>query len=95
MAYHNTTNLSGGELKDSIKKAQTQNEAVMEIFKMNTSMSPSQVWKCYGAVKAPLTSIRRSITNLTKEGYLKKTIVQRHGVFGRLESVYTLLTTNK
>ena len=90
MTYHNTTNLSGDDLKDSTKKAQTQNEAVMEIFRMNTSMSPSQVWKCYGTVKAPLTSIRRSITNLTKDGYLKKTVIQRHGVFGKPEYVYTL-----
>jgi response regulator of citrate/malate metabolism len=90
MTYYNTTNLSGADLKDSTKKAQTQNEAVMEIFRMNTSMSPSQVWKYYGTTKAPLTSIRRSITTLTKDGYLKKTILQRHGVFGKPEYVYTL-----
>ena len=38
-----------------------------------------------------ITSVRRSITDLTKEGYLEKTSEQRKGLYGKKEYIWRII----
>ena len=86
--YYNTNHLSGDELKQAVTNADAQDCAILLIFQ-NTgkAYSPSQIMgMCHRAGKNwPLTSIRRSITNLTKSNNLVKTGVQVIGIYGKPE----------
>lgn len=96
--YYNTTNETGNDLKESRSKASTQDNDILEYFKKNEECSPSQVWKELrekeldrdGVTTMPLTSVRRSITNLTKKGYLEKTTNKRKGIYGKPEYIWKL-----
>jgi len=91
MSYYNTTNLTGTELDDSHEKAQRQEYVVLGIFQRHKELTASDAWSYYTARKrAPLTSIRRSITNLTTDGHLKKTDRQKIGMYGKPEYIYEL-----
>jgi hypothetical protein len=98
MPYYNTTNLAGGALKKAKNKTLTQKERVLSIFQFRKLadlkiglnrglLSPSQCWKIYQLEygRTPITSIRRSITDLTNDGYLEKTGFKSLGEFGRPE----------
>lgn len=90
-SYHNTTGEKENTLAKYENKALTQDEKVLEFFKKgnrwNHSWSPSEVWiRCFGpAPKVPLTSVRRAISNLTKEGKLVRTEEKVNGPYGRNE----------
>ena len=43
--------------------------------------------------QVPLSSIRRGISNLKKQGYLKKTNETKIGIYGKPEHIYTLSQT--
>lgn len=86
--YFNTTNEKGGTLKQYQKKAMTQDEKVLLIFKeADTMLTPFQVlmkWKAkYHRPSPPLTSIRRAINTLTKYRKLVKTNKKGVGAYGR------------
>jgi len=86
--YHNTTNLSGAELKKAQKRALTQNEAIYLLFTQRSrDFIPSEVLFILEEKLnyPPLTSIRRSISNLTRFGLLIKTEIKRNGQYGRKE----------
>lgn len=89
--YYNTTNLSGSDLKSEIENAKTQKDAVLLIFQTYGPLTPSNAWSLYGATKAPLTSIRRAITDLTTEGHLIKSLTLKPGLYGKPEHLYKLL----
>lgn len=91
MAYYNTTNQSGEALVSSKKKATSQEVKILQLFTRNprVAFSPSQVWATFGNA-APLTSIRRSITNLTKQGLIEKTSHKTEGLYGRDEYTWKL-----
>lgn len=86
--FHNTIGLLPSEHREREKKAISQDEKILKFFKENphADFTPSQVWIQFGQ-QYPLTSIRRSITNLTKAGELVKTDNKRPGLFG--EANYT------
>lgn len=78
--FFNTSRLQGEELKQATKKAYTQNEAVFEVFRYcNMAISPSH---CLMLLESRtrmtwlITSVRRAITTLEKQGRLVKTNVQ-------------------
>lgn len=83
MSYFNTNNLSGKELKSRNKKAETQDNIILNFFKGNPTkrFTPEEVLK-ETLLNAPLTSIRRSITNLTNKGSLVKTDIKVNGSYG-------------
>jgi len=86
--YHNTTHLSGNDLKKAVAEAAKQDDAILLIFKnCNRSFSPSEVEDlCLKAGHKYLkTSIRRSITNLTKKDLLENTGLFVTGPHGRNE----------
>jgi len=92
MTYFNTTHLKDMDLIHAITKAENQNDAVYNIFKVLKSASPSKVWKHYNELKdkAPLTSIRRSMTTLTNKGKLIKTFETTHGIYGKPEFIWKI-----
>lgn len=91
--FHNTSDIHGAELVTAAIKTMKQDDIVMEYFDDHPGYhSPSQVWKqCLS--QAPLTSVRRSITDLTSEGKLEKTTHQVKGLFGSPEYCWKQPTT--
>ena len=92
--YYPTTPLSREEEQGAIRVAQCQDEAVLAIFRAATgAMSPSQVYERGIALGRQwlLTSVRRSITNLTKDAQVLvhlETHVQ--GPWGKPEGLWIL-----
>ena len=82
--YYNTTNQKGTTLKDSVSKTEKQEVKVLRFFKENPKayLSPCQVHKMLG-INCPITSIRRTITDLTGLGELEKTDIMHEGVYGK------------
>ena len=86
MTYHNTTEQTGAPLAKYIGAASNQDDIVAAWFKENGNGTPSQASGCLP--NAPLTSVRRSINTLTKDGKLAKTGKQVIGPYGRPECVW-------
>jgi len=92
--YYNNTGLSGEELDAAMLQAGRQDRAVLHLMHTASgAMSPSYVWQ--ELIRrdeidslTPLTSIRRSITNLTRKGLLVKTEEKTIGLFGRPEFLW-------
>lgn len=86
MTYHNTTHETGQTLIDFSNIAENQDEVVLSIFRIfERELTPADVWMTlngfgYGYL---LTSVRRSITNLTKSGHLVHTDIKKPGLHGR------------
>lgn len=84
--FHNTINLTGVDLKEANKKANRQEDRVLELFRSTgIAMTPEEVEARYNALfpPAPLTSFRRAITNLTNAGYLTKCDNMAIGKYGK------------
>lgn len=94
--YHDTTAARPDELAIRKRGCEHQQTLVLAIFQeFRTPMSPFQVWAVYterGHKQTPLTSIRRAISNLTKDSYLIRTRAQRIGPYGRQEYQWQLAT---
>ena len=80
--WHNTTDEK--QLDQLEARAGKQEDTILMFFKQNYSKSftPFEVHRKV-CRQAPITSIRRAITNLTKEGKLVKTreqTVERYGI---------------
>ena len=90
MAYYNTTRQKGEQLKVSWKKTKSQDDKVMEYFYERGKGTPSEVWIYFRDSNVPITSIRRSITNLTSSNLLSKTNNKKEGVYGRPEYVWEI-----
>jgi Fe2+ or Zn2+ uptake regulation protein len=84
--YYNTTNESAEQLKTFKGKATKQENEILQLFKRDSFLSPSDVQKEFQ--NYPLTSVRRAITNLTIAGLLEKTADKRPGIYGRNECVW-------
>jgi Fe2+ or Zn2+ uptake regulation protein len=85
--FFNTTSESGATVKQFTVKAESQNKRVVRILtEAGTHLSPSEVWarycKYYNA-KTPITSIRRALSDLTKNGVIEMVYVKKIGLFGR------------
>lgn len=86
--YYNTTNLKGEDLKNAQQQALTQNEAIYLLFTQRSrDFTPSEVLFILQEKLnyPPLTSIRRSISDLTRSGLLIRTEIKRNGQYGRKE----------
>jgi hypothetical protein len=93
--YFDTTHLPEPQLSLAFKAATDQNAVIEMIYLCARSpLSPSQVWqKCpkrNGEPLWPITSIRRGINTLTKEGKLTKLDTQVKGHFGRAEHLWRM-----
>jgi len=91
-SYHNTTDSSGQTLIEYNQKAQSQEEKILQFFQEHAlaEYSPSEVHEYTYSRNTPLTSIRRAISNLTRQGFLVKTTAQTKGYYGKLEYKWRL-----
>ena len=73
--YYNTNDESGTQLTNSRRTALTQEEIILEFFQNNPNLnlSPFDIYESCTDINAPITSIRRAITDLTLQGKLIKT----------------------
>ena len=95
-SYYNTNKETGVDLAVSNGKASTQEELVMEIYLTKKELSASDAWRIYDSKGVtPITSIRRAITNLTKEGKLFKTEKTTKGLYGKNEHIYSIYNTEQ
>ena len=89
--FYNTTNETNPELSEYRAKAMKQDDVILELFKIGyaSGHTPSEVMQTV-LPNVPITSVRRSITNLTDAKKLVKTEYKRKGLYGRNEHVWTL-----
>lgn len=90
MTYYNTTHLAGETLTEKEGKTETQEQIILEMFKKHKRFSPFQVYRRRFAGKAPITSVRRAIHDLTKAGKLRKTDEKVPGQYDDPEHVWEL-----
>lgn len=90
-SYHNTANETD-RLEEYEQKAATQEQRVLDFFRRwhSTGFTPSQICGHVLHNRAPITSARRAMTNLTQAGKLVMTNETRWGKFGRKEHVWRL-----
>ena len=85
--YYNTLKEESLDLKTTETKAKKQKDKIFAIYRHTLRpMTPAEIWENYSFKNdnVPLTSIRRAITNLEAEGLLKKTDIQKPGVYGKM-----------
>lgn len=84
-SYFNTTKETGDQLASYRHKAKGQEAVIMKFFLEHPGrlFTPSQLNPLLP--RAPLTSVRRAISDLTTAGVLVKTAQKRPGLFGRPE----------
>lgn len=94
MTYYNTTHLAGADLRDVQAQALTQTDDVLNFFRHRDRGQGLTPWEVCAALyaddPAKITSVRRSITNLTEQQRLIKTGQQRKGPRGANEYVWKL-----
>jgi hypothetical protein len=93
MSYFNTTHETGQTLVDAKAKAKTQDELIMDFFKGGAKFTPWGVYSqllSFGRISnnVPITSIRRSISNLCSSGYLVKLNEKRRERLGVANYLY-------
>ena len=99
--FYNTNNETGDTLKESRKKAKTQDELVLEYFKNydNLGATPERVLRHFKIMEklsdnkwhnTPITSIRRSFSNLKNKGLIEKTNRTIEGDFGKQINIWKL-----
>ncbi len=96
-SFFNTISLEGPELEKVNARAAKQEDLILSIFKANPSrnLSPTQIHSIFQLryqLHSPITSIRRGLTNLTKDEKLIKTEVKVKGNYGLDEHCWTLNT---
>tara|TARA_R110000796_G_scaffold178021_1_gene294789 strand:+ start:1153 stop:1452 length:300 start_codon:yes stop_codon:yes gene_type:complete len=92
MNYFNTTNQSGETLVGYKKKALTQEQEIYQFLsKYGLTFSASEIEdSLFKDRNIPITSIRRSLTNLNHDLKIKK-VGQIKGKYGRPETTYRVI----
>jgi hypothetical protein len=82
--YYNTNELPANDFLAAIHKAKSQQEKILIYFQSypGRRFAPHQIKAAIFSDFTPITSIRRAITNLEKDGLLKKTDHMIDGDFG-------------
>jgi len=88
--FYNTTSVKGEELAQCRAAAETQEAIIYEFFLRHPNMSYSPSRLASVLPKAPLTSIRRAVTNLTTAGLLEKTDHKVVGLWNKQEYTWRL-----
>ena len=82
--YYNTNQEKGEELQSSKSRAKSQIGLIYDYFLNHPTeeLTPFEIkMKC--RMRAPITSIRRAITDLTNQGKLVKTNTLKSGNYGK------------
>ena len=95
MSYYNTINLKGTSLEEANLKAKSQCDVIKIIFSefKDVVYTPFNVHEIYESItkkSTPITSIRRAISDLTDEGFLKKTDRMILGNYGAKNYLWKL-----
>ena len=102
MSYYNTNQEQGSTLQESEFKALKQDDAVLDVFRCKSYLSWTPEWILTHLkletplaehdrwVKTPITSIRRSFTNLKNRGLIEKTDNMVKGDYGKLIHTWKL-----
>jgi len=86
VTFYNTNKEAGATLRSSRRKAAKQENLVRDWFQANQiAATPSDVWRRVFDCKVPLTSVRRCMSDLTKQEVLRKTDLTAKGVYGKPE----------
>ena len=99
MSYYNTNNEIGTELKKSREKAKSQDELILIYFRNHDQLgvTPERVLRHFRIMEplssdrwanTPITSIRRSFSNLHKRGLIEKAGYKIEGDFGKQINVW-------
>jgi Fe2+ or Zn2+ uptake regulation protein len=100
MNYHNTTKEAGETLKEFKGKSSNQDNIILKHFESNPEgeYSADEVWiNLFETEFTPLTSVRRSINTLLKEGLVEKVLTEeeefkkKQGIFGRPVNLWRLV----
>jgi predicted HTH transcriptional regulator len=89
-SHYNTTKESGKQLEIFEQTAKNQESQILELMKLYKKLSPSDIEE--KTDNLILTSIRRALTNLTKDGKLIKTSEKKKGIYGRDEYLWEIKT---
>ncbi|HYG84558.1 MAG TPA: hypothetical protein VD907_06820 [Verrucomicrobiae bacterium] len=84
MTWYNTTAEAPNQLDIFQQRAEKQEAIVLQLFEAHKELSP---WKAFKLCRQlgrdfPITSIRRAISDLEKQGKLVKTSKQVKGPYG-------------
>jgi len=91
MSYYNTNKETGTALANSKRRATSQEEIIMGLFRDGDLLSPDEVLNICNEEKSYLlTSIRRALTNLTTKGLLVKNDVFKIGRYGKKTHTWSL-----
>ena len=93
--FYNTIAEQGETLIASEKKAKFQGEQILRYFKSlpEEEFTPCEVHENLH-LRGPLTSTRRAISNLTKEGLLIKTANKNMGLYGKMNYTWKYSASN-
>ena len=85
LSFFNTIHLSGNGLKEAQEQTGLQDIRVLALFREYKTLTPFQAHEtyCERFPECPVTSIRRSITVLTKKGLLIKTNESKIEKYGK------------
>ncbi len=92
--YHNSVDTKGDLLTQYEDKAVSQEMQIVAWFLVASptfTASPSVVHDCVFLDDVPLTSVRRAMSNLSRDGWLVKTDKKVKGKYGRLEHSWRLV----
>jgi len=91
-SFYNIINASGDTLHAFETNAQSQEEIILNFFKEHpvTAYTPATIHKTV-LPKAPITSVRRAMTNLTKAYQLEKTDIQGQGDYDKPNYMWRLV----
>jgi len=89
-SFYNTTGVTGNQLQQYRQQAESQESVILQFFleHPHSAYTPSELSKLLP--RAPLTSIRRAVSDLTREGLLEKTTAQKNGIYNRPEYKWRL-----
>jgi hypothetical protein len=90
--FYNTTNEQGEQLKAYTEKAESQQQKILKFFKEQPAVEygSSQLVRLIFNNQTPITSVRRSVTNLINEGKLTYSGRTRTGMYNRSERLVKL-----
>lgn len=99
MTYYKTTDLTHDELQERIQTADTQENIIQAFFNNHphgkfTASDLEHLLKSENRIGpgTPITSIRRALTNLKKDGRINKLDEFKKGPYGMNEHFYQLST---
>lgn len=97
--FHNTIDIAGKSLKQAKKKVNEQEILIMQYYMQHPYAMPTP-WQLHDWLKSKghdllITSVRRTLTDLTDEGKLVKSHVQFKGPKGQPNHAWMLNLKNR